>query len=70
MIASLSPDELAILEAIVAGLRNREIAEKLARPEQDIRRRVSALLVKLDTRGRSEVLALIASLAAGPTDPP
>lgn len=69
VLTALSADELAVLEAIAEGLRNREIAEKLGRSERHIRRQVSALLVKLEARDRSQVLALIAALTAGPPGP-
>jgi DNA-binding NarL/FixJ family response regulator len=63
ILASLSPDDLLVLEAIAEGLRNWEIAERLRRSEPAIRDQVAALLQKLGTRDRGQVLALIASLA-------
>jgi len=57
---SLSPREQEVLKLIVAGLNNREIAEKLFISERTVRNHVTSILSQLQLRDRTQA-ALYAS---------
>jgi DNA-binding NarL/FixJ family response regulator len=55
--AGLTARELEVLELLVEGLRNAEIAERLVLSERTVGHHVSAILRKLDVRTRGEASA-------------
>jgi DNA-binding CsgD family transcriptional regulator len=57
-IADLRPREREVLELMVAGLRNREIAERLFITIRTVKFHVSNILHKLDVQSRAEVIIL------------
>jgi DNA-binding CsgD family transcriptional regulator/signal transduction histidine kinase len=57
-IAELRPREREVLELIVAGLRNRDIAERLFITVRTVKFHVSNILRKFDAKSRAEVIAL------------
>jgi DNA-binding CsgD family transcriptional regulator len=66
--AGLTNRQLEILQLLVAGLRNTEIAERLFASPKTVDHHVSAVLAKLGARSRAE--ATIAARALGLTDEP
>jgi NarL family two-component system response regulator LiaR len=54
----ITPRELEILEAIAAGLSNREIAEKLFVSENTVKTHSSRLFEKLNARRRTQAVQL------------
>lgn len=70
-LASLSPQEVRILDLIVDGKTNREIAEVLFLSENTVKNYVSNLLSKLGMKGRTEAAVLASrqtAKGAGPSD--
>jgi DNA-binding CsgD family transcriptional regulator len=57
-IADLRPREREVLQLMVAGLRNREIAERLFITVRTVKFHVSNILRKLDVQSRAEVIVL------------
>jgi DNA-binding CsgD family transcriptional regulator len=57
-IADLRPREREVLELMVAGLRNREIADRLFITVRTVKFHVSNILRKLDVQSRAEVIVL------------
>jgi DNA-binding CsgD family transcriptional regulator len=57
-IAELRPREREVLELMVGGLRNREIAERLFITVRTVKFHVSNILRKLDVQSRTEVIIL------------
>ena len=57
-IAQLRPREREVLELMVAGLRNREIAERLYITVRTVKFHVSNILRKFDAQSRAEVIVL------------
>ena len=57
-IADLRPREREVLELMVGGLRNREIAERLFITIRTVKFHVSNILHKLDVQSRTEVIIL------------
>jgi DNA-binding CsgD family transcriptional regulator len=57
-IADLRPREREVLELMVGGLRNREIAERLFITVRTVKFHVSNILRKLDVQSRAEVIVL------------
>jgi DNA-binding CsgD family transcriptional regulator len=57
-IADLRPREREVLELMVGGLRNREIAERLFITIRTVKFHVSNILHKLDVQSRAEVIIL------------
>lgn len=55
--ASLTDKELAVLELVAAGLRNKEIAERLHRSARTIEHHLAAIFVKLDVATRAEAVS-------------
>jgi NarL family two-component system response regulator LiaR len=56
--SSLTPREVEVLELIVAGLNNKEIAERLIVSRSTVKTHVSNILAKLGTSNRAEAAAL------------
>jgi DNA-binding CsgD family transcriptional regulator len=69
-IADLRPREREVLALMVAGMRNREIAERLFITIRTVKFHVSNILHKLDVQSRAEVIILAhhAGISA-PEDP-
>ncbi|HWE15529.1 MAG TPA: LuxR C-terminal-related transcriptional regulator, partial [Solirubrobacteraceae bacterium] len=57
-IADLRPREREVLELMVGGLRNREIALRLFITVRTVKFHVSNILRKLDVQSRAEVIVL------------
>jgi DNA-binding CsgD family transcriptional regulator/signal transduction histidine kinase len=57
-IAQLRPREREVLELMVAGMRNREIAERLFITVRTVKFHVSNILRKFDAQSRAEVIVL------------
>ena len=55
--ASMDPEDVALLEALVSGRTDREIAEELEVAETDVARRLAALFARLGTKSRAEATA-------------
>jgi DNA-binding CsgD family transcriptional regulator len=66
-IAELRPREREVLELMVGGLRNREIAERLYITVRTVKFHVSNILRKFDAQSRAEVIVLAHN--AGVTGP-
>src|ERR1700760_1177376 len=66
-IAQLRPREREVLELMVAGMRNREIAERLFITVRTVKFHVSNILRKFDAQSRAEVIVLAhgAGISAG-----
>jgi DNA-binding CsgD family transcriptional regulator/signal transduction histidine kinase len=69
-IAQLRPREREVLELMVAGLRNREIAERLFITVRTVKFHVSNILRKFDAQSRAEVIVLAHNAGiTGPLQP-
>jgi DNA-binding NarL/FixJ family response regulator len=55
--ASLTDKELAVLELLAAGLRNKEIALRLHRSARTIEHHLAAIFVKLGVATRAEAVS-------------
>jgi DNA-binding NarL/FixJ family response regulator len=55
--ASMDPEDVALLEALVSGRTDREIAEELEVAETDVARRLADLFARLGTKSRAEATA-------------
>jgi DNA-binding NarL/FixJ family response regulator len=53
----MDPEDLALLEALVSGRTDREIAEELEVAETDVARRLADLFARLGTKSRAEATA-------------
>ena len=63
----LGEREREVLELLVAGLRNREIAERLFIADRTVKFHVSNILQKLEVRSRTEVIALAHAAGISPS---
>ncbi|MNP62080.1 Transcriptional regulatory protein DegU [compost metagenome] len=57
----LTVREYQILQLLAAGHRNRDIAEKIFLSEFTVKSHLQKIYAKLDTRGRTETLAIARS---------
>lgn len=64
--ATLTRREVAVLELLAAGLRNRQIAERLGLTEKTVRNHTSAILGKLHANDRTEAALIAARHGLGP----
>jgi DNA-binding NarL/FixJ family response regulator len=55
--ASMDPQDVTLLEALVAGRTDREIAEELRIAEAEVARRLADLFARIGTRSRAEATA-------------
>jgi DNA-binding NarL/FixJ family response regulator len=55
--ASMEPQDLELLEHLVAGRTDREIAEELGLAEGEVARRLAELFARIGTRSRAEATA-------------
>jgi len=69
-LASLSVDEERVLALMTQGHTNREIAEQLGQALATVKKRVSAILTKLDVGRRAEAAAYLAQRRGRRGDPP
>jgi DNA-binding NarL/FixJ family response regulator len=61
----LTPRELEIVDHVLRGLRNQDIANLLTVSEKTVKFHVSSVLAKLSVRSRAELIATFANLAKG-----
>jgi DNA-binding NarL/FixJ family response regulator len=59
---------MEVLELLAAGLRNRQIAQKLFLSEKTVRNHISAILGKLHANDRTEAALIAARHGLGPAD--
>ncbi len=64
--ATLTRREVAVLELLAQGLRNRQIAERLGLTEKTVRNHTSAILGKLHANDRTEAALIAARHGLGP----
>lgn len=64
--ATLTRREIAVLELLAQGLRNRQIAERLGLTEKTVRNHTSAILGKLHANDRTEAALIAARHGLGP----
>ena len=64
--ATLTRREISVLELLAAGLRNRQIAERLGLTEKTVRNHTSAILGKLHANDRTEAALIAARHGLGP----
>jgi len=69
-LAMLSVDEERVLALMTQGHTNREIAEQLGQALATVKKRVSAILAKLDVGRRAEAAAYLAQRRGRRGDPP
>lgn len=69
-LAMLSVDEERVLALMTQGHTNREIAEQLGQALATVKKRVSAILTKLDVGRRAEAAAYLAQRRGRRGDPP
>ena len=69
-VATLRGRESEVLELMVAGLRNREIAERLFITVRTVKFHVSNILQKLDVQSRTEAIALAHAAGISPPATP
>jgi DNA-binding NarL/FixJ family response regulator len=65
MLDKLTPRELEIVDHVIRGLPNQEIANRLTVSEKTVKFHVSSVLAKLAVRSRAELIATVAHLAEG-----
>lgn len=70
LFAQLTRREREVLELLAGGLRNKEIAARLALSEKTVRNHMSAILGKLQVNDRTEAALIAARHGLGGTPPP
>ncbi len=65
MLDKLTPREHEIVDHVLRGLPNQEIADRLTVSEKTVKFHVSSVLSKLSVRSRAELIATFANLAEG-----
>lgn len=68
--ATLTRREVAVLELLAGGLRNRQIAQRLGLTEKTVRNHMSTILGKLHANDRTEAALIAARHGLGPPPPP
>ena len=66
----LSPREREVVDLVVAGLTNQEIAARLYLSERTVESHVRAALMKLGCRNRAELIRQEAAAGRGPAQVP
>jgi DNA-binding NarL/FixJ family response regulator len=66
----LSPREREVVDLVVGGLTNHEIAARLYRSERTVESHVRAALMKLGCRNRAELVRRETAAGRGPTQVP
>ncbi|MDQ7843192.1 MAG: response regulator transcription factor [Armatimonadota bacterium] len=69
LFARLTRRETEVLELLAAGLRNRQIAQRLFLSEKTVRNHISAILGKLQANDRTAAALIAARHGLGPTEP-
>lgn len=67
--ATLTRREVAVLELLAGGLRNRQIAQRLGLTEKTVRNHMSTILGKLHANDRTEAALIAARHGLGPPPP-
>jgi DNA-binding NarL/FixJ family response regulator len=62
----LTPREAEVLDHVVRGQANQEIASKLNVSEKTVKFHVSSILAKVAVRSRAQLIARVANIAEGP----
>jgi DNA-binding NarL/FixJ family response regulator len=66
IVKQLTPREVEVLDHVIRGQPNQEIASKLNVSEQTVKFHVSSILAKLAVRSRAQLISLVANLAESP----
>jgi len=69
-LATLTPQQMRVLHAILAGKLNKQIAGELELAEQTVKGHVSQILKKLDVYSRTQVVITVGPLLGSPPSQP